>query len=113
MPPLQPDASRGVAAYRWLKPEIFQPEVDCAVTTRQTSFSMVKFLPRVSDMLRLQPNILAILSVAHSVIGRMRLFPADGPSSKRYFYHAFGLLRRVTGPVTTSPKSLHRFVDAI
>ena len=36
-----------------------------------------------------------------------------GPSSKRYFYHAFGLLRRVTGAVTTSTKSLHRFIDAI
>jgi hypothetical protein len=78
MPPLQPDASRAVAAYRWLEPEIVQPEESCAVTARQASFSMVKFLPRVSGTLRLQPNILAILSLAHPVIGRMRLFPANG-----------------------------------
>jgi hypothetical protein len=56
----------------------FQSEVDCAITARQTSFSMVKFLPRVSGTLRLQPYILAILSLAHPVIGRMRLFPANG-----------------------------------
>ena len=78
MPPLQPDASRAVAADRWLEPEIFQPEEDCAVTARQACSNMVKSLPRVSGTLRLQPNILAILSLAHPVIGRMRLFPADG-----------------------------------
>ena len=78
MPPLQPDALRAVAVHRWLEPEIFQPTEDCAVMARQASSNMVKSLPRVSGTLRLQPTILAILPLAHPVIGRMRLFPADG-----------------------------------